>query len=385
MSSWEGSDGKYDVNGMPHKTKIIRKPKGVGAEVKSIACSKTGILVRLDIMEGKKRQAEKPWHTEFGEGTALVLRLCEQFFGSGRVVHADSAFSSFKTTVELLKRGLYFMGIVKTAHTQYPKAHLLEWVAGSLEGQEGLPPRGAYYVLEHYSEEARRSIYALAWNDKKAKTIISSCGTTNPGNPSVRPRHKIAKDPESGEVKTITYTKSVQRPQMIELFFKYFSTIDVHDHFRQGSLGMERSWHTHSWWHRLFSTLFGMTVVDAFLGYRYESLEAHGSPMELTEFIGKLAHQLIFNDFLQDDPNLRHREGVPDDEEVKFALTLTLNTHLGMLELIYFFFGVFLCLGTCFSPPAENYGPSSIPRRQILCTVAMQRVPREVLLLLRQM
>ena len=132
--------------------------------------------------------------------------------------------------------------------------------------------------------------------------------------------------------------------QMIELFFKYFSTIDVHDHFRQGSLGMERAQHTHSWWHRLFATLFGMTVVDAFLGYRYESLEAHGSPMELTEFIEKLAHQLIFNDFLQDGPNLRHREGVSDDEEVKFALTLTLNTHLGMLELIFFFFFGFFCV-----------------------------------------
>ena len=104
---------------------------------------------------------------------------------------------------------------------------------------------------------------------------------------------------------------------------------------------MERAWLTHSWWHRLFATMFGMTIVDAFLGYRHETLQLHGSPVELSEFIGKLAYQLIFNDFLQDGPVMRNLDAVPGAQEVSFALTQTRNQHFGWLPLIFFlyFFG----------------------------------------------
>ena len=100
----------------PHKTKIAWKPEGVGAEMKALCDGNSGILLRLDIMEGKQRQASKEFHGEFGEGTAVILRLTKDYFGTNRTVHADSAFSSVKTAEALQKRGLHFMGIVKTAH-----------------------------------------------------------------------------------------------------------------------------------------------------------------------------------------------------------------------------------------------------------------------------
>ena len=58
---------------------------------------------------------------------------------------------------------------------------------------------------------------------------------------------------------------------MIELFFSCFGAIDVHDHYRQGSLAFEREWYTHCWWHRLFATVFGMCIVDAYLAYKFEA------------------------------------------------------------------------------------------------------------------
>ncbi|DAZ99003.1 TPA: hypothetical protein N0F65_011258 [Lagenidium giganteum] len=62
---------------------------------------------------------------EYGEGTSIVLRLMEPYIGSGRTVVADSAFASGKTLVQLeAQRGLYFMGIVKTATAEFPKATL---------------------------------------------------------------------------------------------------------------------------------------------------------------------------------------------------------------------------------------------------------------------
>ncbi|OWZ04411.1 hypothetical protein PHMEG_00023695 [Phytophthora megakarya] len=82
---------------------------------------------------------------------------------------------------------------------------------------------------------------------------------------------------------------------MMELFFSKFSTIDIHDHYRQGSLAIEREWITRNWTHRLFSTILGMVVVDAYLAYRYDTENAGN--VDFNDFASQLAHQLIFNEF----------------------------------------------------------------------------------------
>ena len=321
MSAWNGSDGKYRHDGMPHKTKIPRKPEGVGAEMKSLCCGITGIMLKLDIMEGKDRQAAKPFCAEYGEGTAITLQLTQGYFGSSRVVHADSAFSSVKTLEALKIHGLRFMGIVKTATKGYPKRLLTMWAAGELEGMK--PNRGDHILLEATTVRAGQ-FYACGWADKKPKFIISNCGSTNPGQPSIRPRHR--REVVNGEPVTVAYEKSVKRPHMIELFFEHFSVIDVHDHLRQGSLAMEREWYTHCWWHRMFGTVFGICIVDAYMVYKYESEQAFSDPQvvdNFTAFIGKLSHQLIFNEFLEDGRMVRrHSNEEKAIEEVNMILLL---------------------------------------------------------------
>ena len=54
MSAWMGSDGEYVAEGMPHTTKIARKPEGVGAEMKALAFGETGIILKLDVMDFKE-------------------------------------------------------------------------------------------------------------------------------------------------------------------------------------------------------------------------------------------------------------------------------------------------------------------------------------------
>ncbi|KAJ8521879.1 hypothetical protein ON010_g17759 [Phytophthora cinnamomi] len=105
---------------MPHKTKIPRKPEGVGAELKSIVDGDSGVLLGQDLVEGVDRQKQKAYHALFGEGTAVILRLTEACKGTGRTVVADSAFPSVKTLVQLEQlNGLFSM--VKTASCEYPK------------------------------------------------------------------------------------------------------------------------------------------------------------------------------------------------------------------------------------------------------------------------
>ena len=45
MSSWKGGESAYRVEGMSHKTKIARKPEGVGAEMKALCDGNSGILL----------------------------------------------------------------------------------------------------------------------------------------------------------------------------------------------------------------------------------------------------------------------------------------------------------------------------------------------------
>jgi hypothetical protein len=104
------------------------------------------------------------------------------------------------------------------------------------------------------------NMYALSWKDRKLKTIISNAGTTLPGNPRKRKRHKkVEKD---GMYETVTYYKEISRPSIIELIFSCFGAIDVHNHYRQGSLAFERQWYTHSWWHNLFTAYRSMYAID---------------------------------------------------------------------------------------------------------------------------
>ena len=45
MSAWRGKDGNFCSDGLPHVTKIKRKPKGVGTEIKDAADVSTGVRV----------------------------------------------------------------------------------------------------------------------------------------------------------------------------------------------------------------------------------------------------------------------------------------------------------------------------------------------------
>ena len=59
----------------------------------------------------------REYYREFGGGTSILLCLAKPWAGSGRVVVADSAFTSVRSVVVLKKRlGLFFLSMVKTTH-----------------------------------------------------------------------------------------------------------------------------------------------------------------------------------------------------------------------------------------------------------------------------
>ena len=56
--------------GLPHATKIIRKPEPIGTELGAVSDAETLIALHLEIMEGKEDMALKALTKEYGSGTS---------------------------------------------------------------------------------------------------------------------------------------------------------------------------------------------------------------------------------------------------------------------------------------------------------------------------
>ena len=312
MSAWRGYDSFECIFVLPHKTKIVRKPEGVGAELKSLCDGESGILLHLEIMEGKDTRGVKEFSDRYPSSIALTLRITKKYFGTGITVHADSAFSSVACAIALASRGLYFMGCVKTATKMFPKKYLQNWA------QPDNVARGSHKTLQStilLEDNIRTApIFAVAWKDLAVKNIVCTRGLTAiQGDPSIRHRRRVV-EMEYGH-ENDRYTLEIPRPQAIEMFYSCFSNIDVHDHYRQGSLAFERSWGTKTWWHWLFMTIFGMICTDAYLGYKLEHVNMHHGgnidPVTYKVFLFRLAYQLIYPP--KEERNLRRRKRGDED------------------------------------------------------------------------
>ena len=113
MSPWLGLDADYAMNGVPHRTKIKREPKGIAVELKAVCDRLSSILMQLETCEGALRQSQRKY--EDCSGTAVTLRMTSPWHEKAHIVVADSAFSSLATAAALKQNGIYFLGIVKTA------------------------------------------------------------------------------------------------------------------------------------------------------------------------------------------------------------------------------------------------------------------------------
>lgn len=321
MCSWRGAESFLDSEYCIHITKIIRKPKSVGLELKSSCDGDSGIMLCLEMQEGKaappKEFQTAPFNCPFH--TAIVLRLVKPWLNKGHVIVGDSAFSSVKTCYELLKRGTYFLGVVKSCHKGYPKKFFEQW--GNTN-----PGRGKWHAVStsFLINNVQKIIYGLGWMSKKdiCKTFIASYSNTAPGQPIIVPRFHV--EIVDNKVIRTTVQKSTDRPVVLNELFRNFGKIDLHDRYRQGKLKMEVEWETRIWWHRVFATILGMIFTDCYLAYCYEYDKyniTNESPKSFVTFLNELAHSLIFYQQME-LRELREYGGNIDSEVTKLYLRI---------------------------------------------------------------
>ena len=280
FSWWDGADAGIRVEGMPHVTKLKEKPRGIGLMIKNVCESET--MLTIELVADKDEMARREFTVELGSGTAYLLRLTKSQWGSGRIVVADSAFASVKSAVELKRKGLYFIGHVKTAHRKCPKKFMKE---------REYRRRGDHCVATSTVDGV--PLRCVAWHEEKRKknkitpkVYVGSCGATFPGRPHMKVRHKKV------GARSIRYEVPVPRPQMIATYHEHCGKIDDHNQLGQGVLGLEYR-RTTRWEFRFFQTFVRFCMVDAFLAHR--AFAKPNPEIGLIEFVWAVLRGLINN------------------------------------------------------------------------------------------
>ena len=132
--------------------------------------------------------------------------------------------------------------LVKTAHVKFPKLMLRETEI----------TRGEWNTLTGEVEGV--PVMAVLFKDLQEKQFISSCNLSIEGEPRVT-KH-------CGEI---------ARPAVAETYLKNCAGIDIHNHFRTGSSGLEDVWQTKNYIHRQFAGITGFIFTNAFLAMRHFS------------------------------------------------------------------------------------------------------------------
>lgn len=227
--------------------------------------------------------------------TALTLRLTKNWHGTGRIVYGDSYFASVQTARGLLDRGTDFIGMVKTCSAGFCKKHLhtTAWAEGKLPAERG---DTRHVEAEIMVDNVKRKIYGHAWNepgsdDAPKKVLVSTCSTSLPADPHVKKRFKVNAD--NNKFTEVVY-RTVPRPQVVKQYFEAACQIDIHNHLRQGVLAIEDHVGTKDPLFRLFTTIFGMSVVDAYKVYNMENKIVEKE--DLQSFISAASVSLLTNE-----------------------------------------------------------------------------------------
>ncbi|XRB20796.1 hypothetical protein RI054_25g106450 [Pseudoscourfieldia marina] len=328
MSAWKPRTTK--TGGLPNISFIKRKPKPLGTEFKCVGDGATGIMLRLEIQEGKEAMANAAHVKELGATAACTLRLAEavappvelgaqrqaptaqdvamlaHFEISAReggfaaaaaaaddaaddaatddadapvppLVVADSWFGSVKACVALGKQGKHAIMMVKTAHARYPKDFMEE----ALEDAPG----GTQCVCRTVIEGIPLIAIGYRYN---RKTVLCFVATNGAGASTYGKPYVATYTDRFGNVRV----RYVDRGVVIARFFSRSNVIDAHNHRRQHELGLESAWITKDPYFRLATTGIGMNVVDSELAIMYFKPLSRYAKMTTTKFADVLGFEL---------------------------------------------------------------------------------------------
>jgi len=275
------------------------------------------VMVSIELQEGKNammmkryqvRDASAPRDNEyeafealgqvFKAHTAVVLRLLEFWFGSGRIVIMDSAFASVNTAIALRRFLLHCIGMVKHCTVGYPMNALKEALDAEVATKEGgsdhmgITKAAVTNYRTREQEDELQTLAAVAYQcDGHRSTVISTVGTTNLAPARKQVEHKLVDVPGHPGEQHVELVETVKppRPNVIEQFYQNAHQVDNHNQLRQGDLRAEEHWKTMKWWLRVYCFIFAVCMVDAYYAYCYQT---HDHDTTFRQFTALVANYL---------------------------------------------------------------------------------------------
>ena len=264
---------------LPHLSFVKRKPEPLGTEFKDNLDQTTEIMkmlrlcrkrtdttdvleyrhmttkktaqVSLDIM---KKSMHKPEHDLPNDPNVNPNATKDIFLGDAWFASFDLAFLAAKE----LK--CHFIGVIKTNSGRYPKKFLQDTMKQW--------PSGSHLLLQTVLDG--QTIYVIGYKYCQKKTLMfiftDGAGHTEPGIPYVAKWN----DDNSNKVES-----HIPRPAVVSFYFEKCNGIDVHNQQRQKQLRLEKCWVTEDGYFRILTTMFGITVVDAWRAYRHHTRLTH--------------------------------------------------------------------------------------------------------------
>ena len=298
MSRWYGLGGNWINIGLPMYVSIDRKPES-GCEIQNAACGISGVMLRLLLVTSEEDSDLSLIEREDGipHGTHILKYLTLPWANSGRGVCADSYFASVTSAEELMKIGLRFIGVVKTATKKFPMQYL--------SSIELLERRGQYVGVTRKGDDEKDVMMAYVWMDRDRRYFISTASTLQPGKPYTRVRWRqqerqdILDEDQDGDAvnneEAVKQKLTIPQPKCSEIYYNTCGAIDKHNRHRQDTLMLEKKIETKTWDKRVTTSLFGMYVVDAWLMYKGATTDSLQPDPELNqqEFYTALAEDLI--------------------------------------------------------------------------------------------
>ena len=271
-----------------------RKPNPFGNKYHTIACGLSGILFAVEMVEGKDRPSELPSDPRTQKTTNLLLRLCKQLFGTGKIVILDSGFCVLKALIALRKKGVFAGALIKKRR-YWPKYVPGDMIDDYFKEKEV----GSTDSLKGTLEDVPYDIFCMKEPDYVMK-IMSTYGGLfeKDGQKTSKRSFRIGNEDHNVEFKyKIPFSNH----------FDYRGVVDNHNGLRHMKPSIEQIWKTRRWAVRVFSFLLAVSEVNTYLAFKFFVWNKE-EKMDFMTFRSKLAWSLIRNTYLQSQQSPQNKE-----------------------------------------------------------------------------
>ena len=287
MSPWHG---QYTCPGFVY---CPRKPHPFGNEYHDICCSECGINYQIELVEGKDAPIERPKdanEVKYGKTTALVLRLCQPIYNSGRVVILDSGFCVLKAIIQLRKVGVYASAVIKK------RCYWPSYVKGDVMNKHMSEKQlGECDCIKGEMDGVAYNLFCMRDVDYVSKMMTTYGGLVT--NPDCVPTTRTVLAANGS-----TERKPFQYMEPFDNHYCYRHSVDDHNNLRHTEPSIEGTLIMPRWSLWAFSFILATCEVNAFLAYKYFVCANDASKLKnltLLEFRKSLSQQLIHNEYLK--------------------------------------------------------------------------------------